>query len=136
MIYLLLGTNLGDRSANLSIARTMLEESLEVSLHCSPQMATEAIGFSGPQFLNQIVCFEAEIEPYKLLSICKQIESKMGRKQPKALFDKNGSRMYHNRIIDIDILMLNDVTMTEADLMIPHPQVESRSFVKELLQQL
>lgn len=133
MIYLLLGTDMGDRRANLDRARELLDKELGVSLHCSPVMETAAIGFDGPAFLNQVVSFDADAEPYDLLRRCQAIEAAMGRKPHKAAYDSEGRRIYSPRIIDIDILHLNGVCMKRADLTIPHPQVFSRPFVKELL---
>lgn len=133
MIYLLLGTDMGDRSANLERARELLEKGLGVRLHCSPTLETEAVGFDGPAFLNQTVSFDAEINPYDLLHRCQAIEVAIGRAPHKAEYDSEGRRIYRPRIIDIDILHLNGVCMKEPDLVIPHPQVFSRPFVKELL---
>lgn len=133
MIYLLLGTDMGDRQANLASARELLEKELGASLHCSPEMETGAIGFEGPDFLNQIVAFDGSFEPCDLLRRCQAIEAKMGRAPHKAAFDSEGRRIYGPRIIDIDILHLNGICMDTPDLTIPHPQVFTRPFVKELL---
>lgn len=136
MIYLMLGTDKGDRMANLSRARELLSQKLSVTLQCSGIMETEAIGFYGPAFLNQAVAFEADIKPHDLLAVCQGIEAAMGRKPHKARYGKDGRRIYKPRVIDIDILMMNDLAVDTEDLTIPHPQVESRPYVKVLLQQL
>ena len=136
MIYLMLGTDKGDRLANLSRARELLSRKLATDLQCSPVMETEAVGFDGPAFLNQAVAFEGDIGPYELLAVCRQVEAAMGRKPHKARYDKAGRRIYKPRVIDIDILMMNDIVMDSEDLKIPHPQVDSRPYVKILLQQL
>jgi 2-amino-4-hydroxy-6-hydroxymethyldihydropteridine diphosphokinase len=136
MIYLLLGTDMGDRDANLSLARELIAKALGVDLLCSAEIETEAIGFDGPAFLNQVVAFDGEFEPYDLLHRCQGIEMAMGRKPHKACYDNEGRRIYEPRIIDIDILHLNGVVMDEPELRIPHMQVEERPFVKELLRQL
>lgn len=133
MIYLLLGSDMGDRSANLSRARELLSLELGVKLMCSEVLETEAIGFDGPAFLNQAVAFDGDFEPYDLLHRCQGIEVSMGRKPHKASFDSEGRRIYAPRIIDIDILHLNGVVMDEPDLTIPHKQVLQRPFVNELL---
>ena len=59
MIFLSLGSNLGDRAENLRVARELLAEELNVSLIGSCLLETEAIGFTGPAFLNQVVGFGA-----------------------------------------------------------------------------
>ena len=134
MIYLLLGTDMGDRRANLGRARELLQKELGVSLYRSPEMETEAVGFDGPDFLNQIVAFDGDFEPYNLLRRCQAVEIAMGRPAHKAAFDSEGRRIYSPRIIDIDILHLNGVVMDEEDLTIPHKQIFTRPFVKQLLQ--
>jgi len=138
MIYLGLGTNLGDRSANLASARRALEMRLGVKLECSSELETKAVGFDGEDFINQVVAFEkpADLGPERLLDICQEIEIAMGRKQHIASYNEDGTRRYENRIIDIDILMFDDVKMSTERLIIPHPQVNERVFVTKLLQSL
>ncbi len=142
MIFLLLGSNIGDRTANLAGARKKLCETLGLvsfgngessQVHFSPEVITEAVGFEAPFFLNQIVVFEKpEITPRKLLNICKKIEIEMGRKEHKAEYDAEGRRIYRNRIIDIDILAFGDVRCDTKSLILPHPQIWSRPFVMEI----
>ena len=69
MIYLVLGSNLGDREWNLEQAKALLAEALKVDMLCSQVLETEAIGFDGAAFLNQAVCFDCAIEPEALLDI-------------------------------------------------------------------
>ena len=133
MIYLSLGTNLGNRAENLRIAREMLSEALNAVPLCSCELETVAVGFDAPAFLNQVVAFEAEITPEALLDICQEIEVKMGRPRHKAAFDAAGKRIYENRTIDIDILIFNDLEIHTERLAIPHPQVWTRPFVRTLL---
>ena len=135
MIYLLLGTDMGDREANLSRARELLVQRLGAQLRCSEVIETAAIGFDGPAFLNQAVAFDGDFEPYELLRCCQAIEVEMGRAPHKARFDEDGRRIYEPRIIDIDILHLNGVVMDEPELTIPHRQVFQRPFVLGLMQQ-
>ena len=136
MIYLGLGTNLGDRRANLSRARELLEDGLEVQLIASYELETEAIGFDGGDFINQVVAFEKPdgLEPEDLLDICQEIELEMGRKKHCPRYKEDGTRLYEDRIIDIDILFFDDVKMCTERLIIPHPQVHERLFVTTLLQ--
>lgn len=136
MIFLLLGSNLGDREKNLARAREILAERLQVSLRCSGIMETEAIGFDGADFLNQAVCFEKETDPFDLLGLTQACEAEMGRELHAAEYDRDGKRVYRDRIIDIDILELDDLEIDTERLTLPHPQVRSRPFVKELMKQL
>ncbi len=136
MICLLLGSNLGEREKNLALAREKLAERLEVTLRCSGIMETEAVGFDGADFLNQTVCFEKEMDPFDLLGVTQACEAEIGRKPHGAEYDRDGKRIYRDRIIDIDILTFNDLQISTERLTLPHPQVWSRPFVKELMKQL
>jgi len=133
MIYLLLGTNKGDREWNLEEAGALLAEALKCDFHCSEILETKAIGFDGADFLNEVLAFEADVEPLQLLEICQAVEVKMGRATHTARFDEQGKRIYEDRIIDIDILDFNGAQLHTERLTLPHPQVEERPFVKELL---
>ena len=138
MIALLLGSNLGDREAMLNAACGMLEDALQVELKRTAVMETEAIGFEGPSFLNMAVGFEAPecLTPLALLEICQWVEVSLGRPRHKAVYDKDGRRVYASRTIDIDILKYNDVACHTARLVLPHPQIYSRPFAAALLAQL
>lgn len=131
-LYLLLGTNLGDRQANINEALMRLNKVFGTPVKQAPVIETEACGFVAPPFLNTIVVYKSARRPENILKLCKQIERSMGRTDAPE-YAPDGSRIYHNRIIDIDILFYGDIQMETPELRIPHPQVESRAFVKELL---
>jgi 2-amino-4-hydroxy-6-hydroxymethyldihydropteridine diphosphokinase len=133
MIYLVLGSNLGDREWNLEQALALLAEGLKADMLCSRVLETEALGFNGPSFLNQAVCFESDIAPEALLDLCQEIEEKLGRPRHKPEFDAAGHRVFHDRTMDIDILKYNDLTIHTDRLDIPHPQLWERPYVQELL---
>jgi len=135
-LTLLLGTNLGDRQANIEEALRRLDSAFYGRrLRFSGIIETEACGFSGPAFLNAAVVYSSARKPESILRICKKIERAMGRKDAPE-YDKNGRRIYHDRIIDIDILLYGDIVLKTPGLTIPHPQVQERPFVKQLLQNL
>lgn len=128
-----LGTNLGDRQANIKTALKRLDEGLgSTYLRISPVIETEAMGFDGEPFLNCVVEYATALEPEQLLSLCKRIEREMGRTDPPE-YDSEGSRIYRNRIIDIDILFCGDLKINTDKLTIPHPQVDTRPFIQKLL---
>lgn len=129
---LLLGTNLGDREHNIEYALSLLKSELGDIQAISKVIKTEAVGFEGPEFLNCVVSFDVRMDPLELLHCCKKIERSMGRTDPPE-YDNDGNRVYHNRIIDIDILYFSDVVMDTPELTLPHPQVKTRPFVAELL---
>ena len=138
MIVLLLGSNLGDREACLNAACGMLEDALKVNLRRTEVMETEAIGFEGPAFLNMAVAFEAPegLTPVRLLNLCHKVEVALGRPRHKAVYDKDGRRVYASRTIDIDILKYDDVARSTKRLMLPHPQIYSRPFAAALLKEI
>ena len=136
MIILGLGTNMGDRQWNLEQACALLAEALHCDMLCSETLETEAVGFEGADFLNMAVGFEADIEPLALLDICQDIERRMGRPAHSVEYTTDGKRLYRDRIIDIDILIFNDLKINTGRLTVPHPQIASRPFVKELLNDL
>ena len=133
MIYLALGSNLGDREWNLEQALALLAEALKADMLCSRVLETEAVGFDGPAFLNQAVCFESDITPEALLDLCQDIEERLGRPRHEATYDAEGRRVYRNRTIDIDILKYNGLEIHTDRLDIPHPQLWERPYVQELL---
>lgn len=138
MVYLSLGSNLGDRAAFLDSACNVMERLLRVELKRSKVMETEAVGFEGPAFLNMAVAFEAPewLTPEGLLDFCQSIEMELGRAPHQAEYNADGTRRYGSRTIDIDILKYDDLEISTPRLTIPHPQVVSRPFVAELLNDL
>ncbi len=118
--YLALGTNLGDRIANLRAAQIALEPEVHV-LRCSPIYETPPWGFTDqPSFLNQALEVETGLSPSDLLKTLKRLEEKLGR-QPNF---RNGPRL-----IDIDILFYDSLVLSQSGLDIPHPRIEDRAFV-------
>jgi len=121
-VYLLLGSNLGDRKAFLDQARERLAdiEGLEV-IALSPVYVTEAKEMKGeaPSFLNQVVKAEYAFNPGELLSATEAIERGFGRSEKG---DKKP------RTIDIDILLFGDRTIETDRLTIPHPRLLKRPF--------
>ena len=135
-LVLLLGTNLGDREENIRRALEALNKAFGGRrVKISDIIETEACGFDGPPFLNAVVVYRSARKPENVLKICKQIERSMGRTDAPE-YASDGSRIYHNRIIDIDILFYGEHSVSTPQLSIPHPQVHSRPFVKQLLEML
>ena len=135
-LVLLLGTNLGDREENIRRALEALDKAFGGRrVKISDIIETEACGFDGQPFLNAVVVYLSARKPENILRICKQIERSMGRTDAPE-YASDGSRIYHNRIIDIDILFYGEHSVSTPQLSIPHPQVHSRPFVKQLLEML
>ena len=132
-LYLALGTNLGDRERNIKVALNLLDIHLGSHFEAiSDIVETEALGFEGPAFLNCVVRYRSSKSPLSILRICKTIERSMGRTD-EAEYAPDGSRIYHDRIIDLDILIYGKRKIDTPELKIPHPQVENRPYIKELL---
>ena len=120
VIYLSLGTNLGDRVENLRHALQALFPEVQVQA-ISSIYETEPWGFSDqPPFFNQVVKAHTRLTPQALLTTLKDIEINLGR-QP--------SIRYGPRLIDLDILFYEDIVLDTPSLTIPHPRLEQRAFV-------
>jgi 2-amino-4-hydroxy-6-hydroxymethyldihydropteridine diphosphokinase len=120
IVYLGLGTNLGDRSANLKAARGGLPPAIHV-VAISPIYETKPWGFTDQSdFLNQVLKGETVLEPEALLVYLKSMEIKLGRTL---------SVHYGPRLIDVDILFYDQLTLKTPDLTLPHPHLHERAFV-------
>ncbi len=134
--YLSLGTNLGDRRRNIDEALRMLDEGIGVHYTAlSSVIESKSRGFDGGDFLNCAVCYDCSLAPRELLGLCKDIEHRMGRREIVE-YAPDGSRIYHDRIIDIDILLYGDLKLDEPDLRIPHPGMREREFVMRPLMEI
>ena len=120
--FLGLGTNIGDRKANLAQALTSLNDRPDLTiLRTSRIYETEPWGLvDQPKFLNMVAEIETSIPPRELLERLKKLETDMGR--------KTGPR-FGPRLIDIDILLLEDQVVDEPELLIPHARLHERAFV-------
>lgn len=123
-VYLGLGTNLGDKEKNIAAAISRIEELVGRVIRQSALYATEPWGFeSENDFLNAAVCVDTALSPRQVLRATQQIEIEMGRTEKS----ENGE--YHDRVIDIDILLYGNWRVDEPDLRIPHPLMREREFV-------
>lgn len=119
-MFIALGTNLGDRAANLRKAIEHLSDQVPISAVSSlyetpPWGVTEQ-----PYFLNQVVRAATALPPLELLTFLKQIEQEMGRVE---------TVRFGPRVIDLDILLYEDRQVNLPQLEIPHPRMCQRAFV-------
>jgi len=129
-VYLSLGTNLGDKEHNLVSAITEIERRIGPIRAQSAFLATEPWGFESPNtFLNAAIRVETELSPHALLKVTQQIERDMGRTQKSTVNSQLSTVIYHDRIIDIDILLYDDLQIHTKKLTIPHPHMYERDFV-------
>ena len=127
-VYLGLGSNLGDREANVRKAIALIGENIGLVIRQSSLIETEPWGFeSANKFLNGVILVETSLTPRQLLKATQKIERQLGRR--KIVNCKLSNRKYTDRPIDIDILLYDDLTVDEPDLKIPHLLMEQRDFV-------
>ena len=122
-VYIALGTNLGDRHANLVNAVQRLSERISVRERSSVYETEAAYVEAQPSFLNMVLRGEidsATLSPRDLLRFVNEVERRMGRERLVR---------YGPRLIDIDILMYGSQQVMEPDLIIPHPRIIERDFV-------
>lgn len=123
-VYLSLGTNMGWRKHNLLRAIRLIDERLGRVSKLSDIHETAPWGYtSRRKFLNMCLELQTTLTPEQLLEGCEQIEREMGRTQKSA----NGA--YCDRLIDIDILLFDQLSVQTQRLSIPHPHMREREFV-------
>ncbi len=131
LVYLGVGSNLGDRQENIRKALIFLKENEAIDvLQCSKIIETVPEGVP-PQgdFLNGVIEIETQLMPLELLSALKNIERRLGRSKKIGSSDP--------RTIDLDILFYNDVVIVNGkNLTIPHPRAAKRQFVLEPLAEI
>jgi 2-amino-4-hydroxy-6-hydroxymethyldihydropteridine diphosphokinase len=119
-IYILLGSNLGDRPSNLSFARQEISRSIGEIITASSMYKTAAWGrLEQPDFYNQVIEINSTKSPEELLSGVLEIERKRGRIRKEK---------WGPRILDVDILLYGDSVIKNTDLTIPHPEIANRRF--------
>jgi 2-amino-4-hydroxy-6-hydroxymethyldihydropteridine diphosphokinase len=121
VVYLGLGSNLGDRARNIHEAVRLLNEAGVMAIKLSTIIETDPVG-GPPQglFLNGVLKAETELLPLDLLKTVNEVEAKLGRVRTV----KDGPRT-----IDIDILLYDDMALDTPELVIPHPRMREREFV-------
>ena len=138
VIFLGIGTNLGDREANLRTALQLLHERVGECLACSSIYRSMPQGFvSENEFANMVVVCQTDHSPEDVLLITQQIEREMGRTE------KSVNGIYHDRLIDIDLLKAllpsnspyenyvegDELVCCTETLTLPHPRMHERDFV-------
>ena len=134
IVYLGIGTNLGDREANLRRAIELVHERVGECMACSSIYRSAPQGFvSENQFANIVAVCQTNHSPIEVLRITQAIEREMGRTE------KSVNGIYHDRVIDIDLLQAFDgnritdngrgIEVTSDTLILPHPRMQERDFV-------
>lgn len=130
-VYLGLGSNLGDKEANLRAAIYEIERRIGEVTSLSAFYVTEPWGFTSEHvFVNAVCLTETALSPVEILKETQTIEKELGRKQ------KSINGIYNDRPIDIDILLYDHIVIHTPDLVIPHPLMCERKFVVEPLAEI
>ena len=128
LVYLGLGSNLGNRKSHLERAIRRIRKRVGKVVKISTFITTEPWGFESPNaFLNGVISCQTALSPREVLQVTQEIEREMGRTKNTGVQSTN--RQYKDRIIDIDILLYDNLTVDEPDLKIPHPLMQERDFV-------
>ncbi|MCY7301832.1 MAG: 2-amino-4-hydroxy-6-hydroxymethyldihydropteridine diphosphokinase [Thermoleophilia bacterium] len=128
--YVGLGANLGDRADTLARALELLAQQPQIEIvGVSSFRETEPVGYlDQPRFLNAAAEIETPLKPQELLAALLEVERQLGR-------TREGPR-YGPRTVDLDLLLIEGVTIDEPGLSLPHPRLHERSFALEPLVEL
>ena len=119
-VYLLLGSNVGDRKSNTNKAIELIRADISPSIRLSSLYETAAWGKTGQAaFLNQAIAIQTDIKPLLLLGLLKKIEKATGRQE---------TEKWGPRVIDIDILFYGPEIIQGPELQVPHPYLPVRRF--------
>lgn len=130
-VYLSLGANIGNRKQTILQAIQMINEKIGIVSRRSSLYETEPWGFSSDNmFINAAVCCDTLLNPYAVLNATQQIEKTLGRTS------KSHNGEYHDRVIDIDVLLYDDLEIDTPELKIPHPLMHERDFVMKPLKEI
>lgn len=122
LVYIGLGTNLGDRKENIKKTLQLIKENYTI-LYTSSLYSSEPWGYeSDSYFINSVICIETHDDPFTIFHFIKNIELKLGRLKTK-------TNCYEDRIIDLDILFYSNETTENEILKIPHKEIPNRKFV-------
>ena len=128
-VYLGLGSNLGNKEENIRKAITLINEQIGTVVRQSALFYSEPWGFeSENQFVNAAICVNTTLTPHQVLKANKRIERLLGKTEAHAT-ERKYQTTYHDRPIDIDVLLYDDLHINEPELKIPHPLMQERDFV-------
>ncbi len=133
-VVILLGANLGDTRATFERATELLSQRVGEVVMRSTLWRSEAWGFKGatPEFSNQAIVCECELDAEELLTRTQGIESELGRERVReGEIKRHSGERYSSRSIDIDIIFYGQMCYTSQRLTLPHPLMAEREFVLE-----
>lgn len=131
IVYLALGSNLGDRRRAIRQAVARIAELIGPVERQSSLYETQPWGFSSPHaFINACICCRTTMSPLQVLRATQRIEKEMGR------VEKTHDEVYQDRCIDIDILLYDHLNIQTPELTIPHRLMHEREFVMVPLREI
>ncbi len=130
-LYLSLGSNLGNRETQLAEALRLIGQTIGTVERVSTVIETPAWGYTSPNpFLNLCCLVRTEHEPLQCLRLTQDIERRLGRTR------KTTAQTYEDRLIDIDLLTYDNLTLNTPELTLPHPHMWQRAFVSIPLREI
>ncbi len=130
-VFIGLGSNLGDKRKNIEQTIKLIENRIGHVVATSDFIITKPMGFkSDNMFVNAVIVIDTTESPYKVLQLTQEVERDLGR------LHKSTGGIYHDRIIDVDILLYDDIILSTHELTIPHPKMKERQFVLLPLSQI
>lgn len=121
-----IGSNIGDRLENIQSSLDLIHSRIASLTGISCIYESESIGFDGDDFYNICASFFSDISPHSVMQQLLEIEKTLGR-------NRSDETKYISRIIDIDILLIEDLVIDSEELKVPHPEMCNRRFVMEPL---
>lgn len=130
-LYIGLGANIGARDTAIRQAIRALDGRIGALVGCSSLYETRPVGFESEHlFLNAVAAYDTDLDAHTLLRLTQEVERELGRTA------KSTGGVYHDRTIDIDLLVLGDTAVADGELTLPHPRLAERRFVLEPLCEL
>lgn len=136
--YLGIGSNLGNREQTIREALRLLDEAIGKRVSVAPLIYTAPQGFASEhEFCNTVARYESALQPMEVLARTQAIEQQLGRTEHSTILP-DGSKLYVDRKIDIDLIQVYDdegkeITINTPTLTLPHPRMNEREFVLQPL---
>ena len=136
--YLGIGSNLGNREQTIREALRLLDEAIGKRVSVAPLIYTAPQGFASEhEFCNTVARYESALQPLEVLARTQAIEKQLGRTEHSTILP-DGSKLYADREIDIDLIQVYDdegkeITISTPTLTLPHPRMNEREFVLQPL---
>ena len=135
-LYLALGSNLGDKAENIRKALDKIDERIGSVYRVANIIETAPVGYtSDNMYLNTVCLVHTMHSPERVLEETQRIEREMGRSE-KTTIASDGTPIYQDRIIDIDLLQYDQIELSTPELTLPHPRMDERPFIKQQISEI